>query len=154
MGSSSPWDSRESGRRGRSPTPGRIPGVSSGVNEGTPPQIASDSMIAASIDIDDLVKASTFDELAPSFVFTKDRDHDELDMEPADVIEKTVNVSEQIEADLSKTFGVISAKVVAQSISYTTAADGDGDDQEPLIVTISGRAKMAVADMFREIAMS
>ena len=66
MGSSSPWDSRESGRRGRSPTPGRIPGVSSGVNEGTPPQIASDSMIAASIDIDDLVKASTFDELAPS----------------------------------------------------------------------------------------
>ena len=50
-----------------------------------------------------MFKCSTFEELAPSFVLTKDKHHEELDMEPAEVIEKTVSASAQIESNLDKT---------------------------------------------------
>ena len=52
-------------------------------------------------------------------MLTTDRDHDELDMEPAEVIDKTVAISAQIESNLKESFRTIMAKVVASSISYT-----------------------------------
>ena len=56
------------------------------------------------MDIDEVVKVGTFEELAPSFVLTTDRDDAELDMEPDNVIDKTVVVSEQITTGLEKVF--------------------------------------------------
>lgn len=151
-GSSSPWDSQESSSHGRSPTR-RILGASSGAEVQTPSKIMESSAIANMVGIDELVKVGTFEELAPSFVLTTDKDHEELDMEPVEVIDKTVAVSSKIESNLKESFRTIMAKVVASSISYTE----DGDDSEetgpPETVTIKGRAKMAVADTFCEMAL-
>ena len=72
VGSSSPWDSQERNSHGRSPTR-RILGASSGAEIQSPSKIMESSAIANMVDIDELVKVGTFDELAPSFVLTTDR---------------------------------------------------------------------------------
>ena len=101
VGSSSPWDSQESDTHARSPTRRKL-GVSSGVDAQTPSKTIDESIIYGKFDIDEIIKAGTFDELAPSFVLTTDRDHEELDMEPEQVIDKTVAVSAQITTDLEQ----------------------------------------------------
>ena len=151
-GSSSPWDSQERNSHGRSPTR-RILGDSSGAEIQTPSKIMESSAIANMVDIDELVKVGTFDELAPSFVLTTDREHDELDMEPEEVIDKTVAVSAQIESNLKQSFRTIMAKVVASSISYTEDEEDSAETGPPVTATVNGRAKMAVADTFCEMAL-
>ena len=44
------------------------------------------------------------------------------------------------------------SKVVAESITYSVP--GDGDESEPTQKTVEGRAKMAVAESFIELAMT
>ena len=61
---------------------------------------AIESWIADKVDIDEIVKIGTLEELVPSFVFTTDKEHEELDMEPADLVEKTIDISAQILSDL------------------------------------------------------
>ena len=74
VGSSSPWNSQESDTHARSPTR-RMLGVSSGVDAQTPSKTIDESIIYGKLDIDDVVKVGTFEELAPSFVLTTGKEH-------------------------------------------------------------------------------
>ena len=153
-GSSLPWDSQESVRHSaRTPTPRKISGMSP-VDEGTPPKNVAESWIADKVDIDEIVKIGSLEELVPSFVFTTDKEHEELDMEPADLVQKTIGISEQILSDFEKSYQAVIAKVVASSISYSSSQTEEGSEiEEPQVISVAGRAKMAVADEFRKLAM-
>ena len=152
VGSSSPWDSQESDTHARSPTRRKL-GVSSGVDAQTPSKTIDESIIYGKFDIDEIIKVGTFDELAPSFVLTTDRDHEELDMEPEQVIDKTVAVSAQITTDLEQVFAGITAIVISKSISYTQSEVEPEGVQGSTEVTVRSRDKMAVADEFCKVLM-
>ncbi len=152
VGSSSPWDSQESDPHVRSPARHML-GVSSGVDAQTPSKTIDESIIYGKLDIDEIIKVGTFDELAPSFVLTTDRDHDELDMEPEQVIDKTVAVSAQITTNLEKVFAGITAIVISKSISYTQSEAESEGVQDSTEVTVGSRAKMAVADEYYKVLM-
>ena len=124
------------------------------VDEGTPPKNLAESWIADKVDIDEIVKIGTLEELVPSFVFTTDKEHEELDMEPADLVEKTIDISAQILSDFEKSYQAVIAKVVASSISYhSSQTEEDSETEEPQVISVAGRAKMAVADEFRKLAI-
>ena len=152
VGSSSPWDSQESDTHARSPTR-RMLGVSSGIDAQTPSKNIDESIIYGKLDIDEVVKVGTFEELAPSFILTTDRDDAELDMEPDHVIDKTVVVSAQITTDLEKVFAGIAASVVSTSISYSESVIEPEGAQGTTEVTVKSRDKMAVVDEFCKVLM-
>ena len=75
-------------------------------------------------------------------------------MEPADLVQKTIGISEQILSDFEKSYQAVIAKVVASSISYSSSQTEEGSEiEEPQVISVAGRAKMAVADEFRKLAM-
>ena len=61
-------------------------------------------------------------------------------MEPADLVQKTIGISEQILSDFEKSYQAVIAKVVASSISYTSSQTEEGSEiEEPQVISVVGR---------------
>ena len=137
----------------RSPTPGDLSGA---VEADRDPASVSAHVhpvgLAEKLEVDSFIQLIDPEEYITAFTVTDNPEHEELEMESQEIINKTIDISNDILKAADQHLHKILSQVVAESIVYNVP--GDGDDSEPTQKTVEGRAKMAVCESFIEQAMA
>ena len=136
----------------RSPTPGDLSGAVEADKE--PASVSTRAHpvgLAEKLEVDSFIQKIDPEEHITSFTVTANPEHEEFEFESQAIIDQTVEISKGILATANQELHKVLSKVVAESITYSVP--GDGDESEPTQKSVEGRAKMAVAESFIELAM-
>ena len=153
MGFGSPLEGGAAGgSQARSPMPGTPGGLaeSRSQTQTVQPGIVPVGL-AEKLEVDSFICTVDPEEQVTSFTVTVERDHQDFELEPEEIITKTVAISKEILRATSTELSSVLSQVVAKTIDYNQP--GDGDDAESTKVNVEGRAKMAVCEAFIELAM-
>ena len=153
MGFGSPLGGLQaSGSQGRSPMPGTPARAaeSSSVQRIIQPAVLPVGL-AEKLEVDSFIHMVDPEEQVTSFTVTLERDHEDLEMEPEEIIKKTIGISKEILDATSRDLRGVLSKVVAMTIDYSQP--GVEEESEPVTVKVEGRAKMAVCEAFIDLAM-
>ena len=107
--------------------------------------------LAEKLEVDSFIQLIDPEEHVTAFTVTANPEHEELEMESQEIIDKTIEISKDILKAADQELHKVLSQVVAKSIEYNVP--GEGDESESTKKTVGGRAKMAVCESFIELAM-